>query len=236
MDGGSVKRLALIALLASVAAIAGCAPSKSGLLARWNPFYNEDPYDPRQYGPTIDERVEEIRELARRAPRMSPDERDQVSQDLGRRLQAETSMAIKLELVRALGAFETPMADTALRMALSDPDPEIRRTAVKAWGRRQSPQAIQMLSQTLSSDTDLDVRMAAAAELGNFKDRAAVEALGVALEDSDPALQLRAIESLRLATGRDYGADVAAWRQVVQGGEPTNFERPSIVERWFKWR
>ncbi len=236
MDGGSAKRLALIALLASVTAVMGCTPSKSGLLARWNPFYNEDPYDPRQYGPTIDDRLEEIRAVARRAAQMPAEERDQVSQELGRRLQSETSLATKLELVRALGAFETPMADTALRMALNDPDSRIRRAAVETWGQRRSPQAIEMLGKTLSSDTDLDVRMAAAAELGNFNDRTAIEALGVALDDSDPALQYRAIESLRVATGRDYGGDVAAWRQVVQGGEPTQFERPSIVQRWIDWR
>jgi HEAT repeat protein len=167
---------------------------------------------------------------------MTPEERDQRSQELGSQLQQETSPSKKLELVRALAKFETPMAETGLRMALADPDPIIRRAAVEAWGTRQSEQAVQVLGQTLSSDTDLDVRMATARQLGNFNSRAAIESLGVALDDPNPALQFRAIASLRMATGKDYGGDVAAWRQVVQGGEPTNFEQPSIVQRWLNLR
>jgi hypothetical protein len=235
MDGGLRMRAAAVALLLGMALASGCAPAKSGLLAQWNPFYKEDVYDPRQYGPTIDERLEEIRKLADRAEDMTPAEREQVSQDLGRRLQYETSPATKLTLDRALARFDTPMADAALRMALSDPEPQIRRTAVQAWGQRRTPQAVQALGQALASDTDLDVRIAAAAELGNFQDRAAIEALGVGLDDPDPALQYRSIQSLRTATGKDYGGDVAAWRIVVQGGQPTDFERPSMVQSWFNW-
>jgi HEAT repeat protein len=234
MEDGLTKRFAAIALLVGVSTIVGCAQGSS--MAQWNPFYKpQDVFDPAQYGPTIDDRLQEIRSLADRAPRMDPAEREQVAGQLGQRLQSEASPITKLELIHALGKFETPTADTALRMALADPDPQLRRAAVEAWGARRSEQAIQALNKTLSSDTDLDVRIAAAKALGNFKDRAAIEALGVALDDPDPALQYRAIQSLRLATGRDYGGDVAAWRQVVQGGEPTNFNRPSYAQRWLSW-
>jgi HEAT repeat protein len=100
---------------------------------------------------------------------------------------------------------------------------------------RRTEQAVTELGRTLASDTDLDVRMAAARALGTFNDRAAIESLGVALDDPDPALQYCAIQSLRTATGRDYGGDVAAWRQAAQGIEPTNFERPSFAQRWLSW-
>jgi hypothetical protein len=235
MEVGLRKRLSVIALVLGAAMLSGCAAPKSGLLAQWNPFHKDDVYDERQYGPTIDERLAEIRHTGERAESMRPEERDQLAQQFGARLQHETSPSMKMELIRGLGKLQTPMADAALRMALSDPDPGIRRTAVEAWGTRRSEMAIEVLSQTLSSDTDLDVRMAAARALGNYSDRTAVESLGIALDDPNPALQYRAIESLRTATGKDYGGDVAAWRQVVKGIEPTNFEHPSIVQRWLNW-
>jgi HEAT repeat protein len=237
MDVGFRPRLVSLALcLLGAGLFSGCAQPKSGLLAQWNPFYKEDDFDPRQYGPTLDDHAQEIRAMAERAETMTPEEREQTSQQLGARIQQETSPTMKRELVRALGRFETTMADAGLRMALADADPVIRRTAVEAWGARRTPQAVEALSRTLSSDTDLDVRMAAAKALGTFNDRTAIEALGVALDDPDPAMQYCAIQSLRTATGRDYGGDVSAWRQVVQGIEPTNFERPSFAERWLTWR
>ena len=107
---------------------------------------------------------------------MAPGEREQVAEQLGQRFQNERSPVMKLVVIQTLGKFETPMAETALRMALSDPDAQIRRAAVEAWGVRRGEPAIQALSQTLSSDTDLDVRLAAARELGNFQDRTAIEA------------------------------------------------------------
>jgi HEAT repeat protein len=235
MEVGLRKRLSMLALLFGAALLSGCAAPKSGLLAQWNPFHKDDAYDERQYGPTIDDRQAEIRQVAEQAESLRPEERDQVAQQFGARLQHETSPSMKLELIRALGKLQTPMSDAALRMALADPDAGIRRTAVEAWGTRRTEQAIEVLSQTLASDSDLDVRMAAARALGNYSDRGAVESLGVALDDPNPALQYRAIESLRTATGKDYGGDVAAWRQVVKGVEPTNFEHPSFVQRWLNW-
>jgi hypothetical protein len=237
MDVGYRQRLVLFALcLVGAGLVSGCAQPKSGILAQWNPFYQDnDKFDPRQYGPTFDDRVQEIREVADRAERMTPEERERTAQELGARLQNESSPTMKRELTRALGRFETPLADAALTMALADPDAAIRRMAVESWALRRTPQAVEALGKTLASDTDLDVRMAAARALGAYNDRAAIESLGVALDDPDPALQFCAIQSLRTATGRDYGGDVAAWRQVVQGIEPTNFERPSFAQRWLSW-
>ena len=56
-------------------------------------------------------------------------------------------------------------------------------------------------------------------------------ALKIALEDGDPALQRRAIASLRSVTGRDYGENVNLWREYLNGGDP-QVETPSLVERF----
>jgi hypothetical protein len=59
-----------------------------------------------------------------------------------------------------------------------------------------------------------------------------VQALGIALDDADPALQHRAVQSLERVSGEDFGDSVPAWRQYVRG-EPVNApEPPSIAERF----
>jgi HEAT repeat protein len=56
------------------------------------------------------------------------------------------------------------------------------------------------------------VRLKALRELGALGSDAAVPALARALEDPDPAIQYRAVGSLKQVSGRDLGDDVNAWR------------------------
>jgi hypothetical protein len=52
--------------------------------------------------------------------------------------------------------------------------------------------------------------------------------LGEALADTDPAMQYRAVLSLKQITGKDLGDDVHRWQQYVKGELP---EEPSWAER-----
>ncbi|MDP7304261.1 MAG: HEAT repeat domain-containing protein, partial [Pirellulaceae bacterium] len=65
--------------------------------------------------------------------------------------------------------------------------------------------------------TEDDVRSAAARALGKFRgSEAAVQALAVALDDPNPAIQHRVTLSMGAVSGRSYGADVVAWREFAQ--------------------
>ena len=77
----------------------------------------------------------------------------------------------------------------------------------------------------------MDVRMAATKALGKMKSPEAIQGLAVALEDRDPAMQYVAVESMKTVTGKDYGPNVEAWRQVATGGTPPPEHVPSIAER-----
>ncbi|MBI2481698.1 MAG: HEAT repeat domain-containing protein, partial [Planctomycetia bacterium] len=117
-------------------------------------------------------------------------------------------------------------------------DAGVRIAACRAWGRRGGPEALDVLARTVSNDSDLDVRLAATTQLAKFQDRQSLEALAVALNDKDPALQHRAVQSLKSVSGRDYGDSVPAWRDYVEGRSPVLPEPPSIAERlrsltWF---
>ena len=73
--------------------------------------------------------------------------------------------------------------------------------------------------------------MAAVEALGNVKDPTAVAALTVALDDRDPAMQFVGVQSMKSITGKDYGGDVAVWRQVAAGQSVPEPPAPSIAER-----
>jgi HEAT repeat protein len=63
------------------------------------------------------------------------------------------------------------------------------------------------------ADPEIDVRLRALRELGDLGDREAVPVLAKALEDSDPAVQYRAVGALKKVSGRDLGDDVNKWRE-----------------------
>jgi HEAT repeat protein len=87
------------------------------------------------------------------------------------------------------------------------------------------------LAEALRNDVDGDVRLAAAGALGETKNPAAVAPLGEALADPDPAMQYRAVLSLKQTAGKDLGNSVERWQQYVKGelpAEPT----PSLADRF----
>ena len=87
----------------------------------------------------------------------------------------------------------------------------------------------QLLVERQRSDTNVDVRIAATTALGRFQGPQAIQALGEALDDSDPAIQYLAMESLRQSTGEKLGNDVRQWKQLVQGTLANPSDAPTSV-------
>lgn len=212
------RRFLLLCSLA-LPALSGCA--ELGLQAM-NPWVQRRwAQEEKQYGKTLLSRAEEIRDLRRQASRLSPSEREQASQNLVAILKNEKNVPLRIEATKALGAFATPAATAALRAAQADGNSKIRIAACQAWEQRGDGEAVNSLAAIIGSDTDVDVRLAAARGLGKFQNPTAVRALGTALDDSNnPQLQYRAVESLKTASGRDYGSNLTAWRQYAQGEDP----------------
>jgi HEAT repeat protein len=116
-------------------------------------------------------------------------------------------------------------------MATRDEYKQVRIAACQAWGELGGTEAMETLAEVVRREEDVDVRIAATKELGRFRDPMVVSALGLVLNDSDPALQYSAVESLKSSTGRDFGDSVPAWRDFVAGRSPDPSEAPSVVER-----
>ena len=134
-------------------------------------------------------------------------------------------------IIRATAEFRTPLAYQILEAGLRDDNPQVRVACCQSLGTRGETRSVASLASALRDDEDKDVRLAAVEALGNVKDPTAVAALAVALDDRDPAMQFVGVQAMRSITGKDYGGDVEAWRQVAAGNSPPEPPSPSIAER-----
>ena len=231
MYGFDSARLCLPALLAALITLAGCAEGPMPYLLSLNPKMRQEWAADEMYQPTLHRQLAEVAALRDAAGELSIDQQRHWSGEMTHILEHHDNPLLRAAAVEPLAEFDIPEADEGLRIALSDKDAAVRETACEAWAERGNRESLQRLSETLGSDTDLDVRIAAARELGRFSDPVAYEALGLALQETDPALRHQALESLRRASGKDYGHDVEAWQKFVQGADPGPEYSPSIAQR-----
>ena len=212
------------------AGLCGCERKMSS----WYPFATPVVED---HGITTPEqRIKNLRELVKKAPQTTdPGQRESICQELAQEIRKEPDSIIRGEILRTLAAYGGTTADAVLRAAVKDTDADVRVIVCDLWGKRTDAEAVQVLAGVLSSDSDRDVRMAAARGLGHSHDPAAVRALGTALDDTDPAMRYRAMAALRESTGKNIGtdpSDAERWRQYVKTGQVPPL---SLAERMFPW-
>jgi HEAT repeat protein len=226
MSGAGGRRILL--LLCGLAAVTAVGCADLDVLPSWVPF--QGPASDKLPGvKTPAERIVELRALSDKAAGGSAEEKQRISQQLVESIRTEKDPLIRIEIIRALGRYPGPAADAILKAALGDADTHVRVAACEAWGRHGDAQAVKLLSDALRTDVDADVRLAAAKALGETKNRESVAALGEALNDSDPAMQYRAVLSLEQVTGKSLGEDVNRWQQYVKGELPAS--TPSLADQ-----
>jgi HEAT repeat protein len=220
----------LAAAICLLSACAGCSERPfQGALDPWSrKAWRED----ERFGPTYYTKRDELRAMREKMSSRSADDKERLAIELAQRLKDEQHPVLRSEIIRTLGMIPSPIASEALAAATNDTDADVRVVACDVWGKRGGEEARQALIKVLGSDTDADVRIAATRQLGHFKnDPQAMQALKLALDENNPALQFRAVESLRGMTGKDYGSDLIAWKEYIDGGNPPEPPAASIAER-----
>lgn len=205
----------------------GISSGCGGSLGRfaWNPFHD---YETTTYlTPPI--RSQQLEQLAESARSKSPAEQQQVAEDLTRQIQAEQDPLMRERLLTAIAPLSPPLALTVLKAGLQDESSSVRARSVELIAKHKRSDAVTVLSQVVRNDTDLDVRLTATRELGQFNDRVAIDAIAPGLEDDDPAMRYRTMESLAKMTDEDLGLNVVAWKEYLRGGPTQN--QPSLAEK-----
>lgn len=206
----------------ALATVGGCRDKFTYDLS-WGWPWGKDQHDPKElarYGILPLQRVQDAQALAAQAAKAPPEERERITQELAQRISRELDPIVRMELMKALADQPTPTAKAVLRAGLRDPDANVRVVCCNAWAKHAGPEAAEALAEVVQHDKDRDVRLAAVRVLGEVKDQSTMRGLAMALEDSDIAVQHRAMQSLKAVSGKDYGNDVQKWREYVKGGNP----------------
>jgi HEAT repeat protein len=173
--------------------------------------------------------MEQMRNLAAEGNKLSPELQERASLELAQGIAHERDPVLRAQILRTLGNLPSQKGDAVLAAGLHDHDRDVRIAACEALGKHGGPQAAQELSRALKEDSDVDVRLAAARGLGESRSTEAIHPLGDALEDQDPAIQHRAMASMKKVSGKDFGSDVDAWRQYAKSGQEP--PKPTLAER-----
>jgi len=185
--------------------------------------------------PTV--RTDEALAIAASASGVDTPEQQALLADLARRIQSERDPLVREAIVDSVARFPMPLADQVLQAGLTDSDSGVRQHCCQALGQRGLSTCVPALARLAKEDEEFDVRVAATQALGQLKSPEAVQALAVALEARDPALQYAGVEAMRSATGRDLGGDVKAYLALAKGETPVIATAPpenstNPLKRW----
>ncbi len=216
-----VNHLLIFGLLA--VGLCGCDEK----LSSFNPFAK--PVDEVHGIITPTARMRNLQELAKKAPETTdPGQRESICRDLAQQIKKEPDSIMRGEILRTMVAYGPgPTSDAVLKLAARDTDADVRVIVCNLWSKRSDAAAVEVLTSVFASDSDRDVRMAAAKALGHARDPAVGRALCSGLDDPDPAMRHVVLVALHESTGKDYGTDpgdkesIACWKKYLKtGAEP----------------
>ncbi len=118
---------------------------------------------------------------------------------------------VRAACAHALGLHGTTQDAPTLIALLKDGTGFVRWEAAKALQKIHHTDAVGPLMQVMADDEDVDVRLAAAAALGQYPTKPVFNALVGALSDHNFGVVQTATVSLSLLTGQDLGTDGGPW-------------------------
>lgn len=195
----------------------GCHEGPLWQTGKWSPWSRQKWAAEEQAVDTLFEQKREMTAAVDSVVGAPVERQEKVALALAEAINRHPVLLLRLHAVQLVSRLRCPATIEALESASTDPSSDIRVAAIRAWQTMPSDVAIGQLQNILGSDTNVDVRLAATRALGSFSGRQAIEAISLALDDPDPALQMRAAESLATASGERFGRDIVAWQNYVAG-------------------
>jgi len=224
-------RLRIVWVSLGLLGMGGCHDGPMYGLKAANPFYSLKQWkEDESFGPTDHVRRAELTKLVKTIPSLPPERQSYWHSHLRGVMDHDESPEMRRLAVMAAGESQIPQSAEILRDGLKDESLKVRLTACQMLGNRNDGESARLLAETAGSTTDLDVRNAAYAALGNHQGKVAVDTLRLALDDRDPATRSLAVKSLRGSTGKNYGDDPQLWIAALDGQDVP--EQPvQIAER-----
>jgi hypothetical protein len=222
--------LTVVASLGSLMST-GCQDGPLYALKAANPYFSMNEWkDDTELGVTDHERRKQLAVLADTIGSMSAQKQQFWSEQLKKMIESDTSPEMRRLAVRAAGNLSQGSGFALIEQGLDDDSEKVRMEACKSLGRARDEQSARTLASVAGTETSENVRHAALSALANHKNPIAVKALRLALDARDPATRDLAMQSLRGATGKDYGDDPQVWIAALDG-KPTPQAETRIADR-----
>ncbi len=206
---------AIVFALITIGLFMGCAEGPLWRMGKYTPWAQNQWAEEEKIANTLFAQKKEMTARVDAAIGAPVERQQEVASEMSEIASRNPVLLLRLHAVNQLGRLKCPAAGDALANAAQDSNSDVRLAAIKAFEKLPANTAIPNLQYMVGSDTNIDVRLAATRALGKFPGNQAISAIGLALNDSDPALQLRAAESLQAVTGESFGRDIPAWQQYV---------------------
>ena len=206
---------AIICALIAIGLFSGCAEGPLWRMGKYTPWAQNHWAEEEKIADTLFTKKREMVAKVDAAVGGPVERQQEVAFELSEITRRSPVLLLRLHAVNQLGRLKSPAAVDALANAAQDSNSDVRLAAIKAFEKLPAGSAIPNLQRMVGEDTNIDVRLAATRALGNFPVSQAASAIGLALNDPDPALQLRAAESLQAVTGESFGRDIPAWQGYV---------------------
>lgn len=218
---------AVIVLVAAT----GCQDGPLYALKAANPYYSLGEWKRDEaIGVTDHQRRKELALLAETINEL-PENRQQFwAGHLAQLIETDQSPEMRRLAVRAAGRMADPSAMAMIDKGLDDESMKVRMEACRVLGRRNDDEAARLLAATLGTESSEDVRHAAIKALANHSSPIAVDNLKTALKDRNPATRDLAVQSLKGATGKNYGDNPAVWIAALNG-KPTPETETRLADR-----
>ena len=203
----------------------GCHDGPLYALKVANPYYSMNEWKKdEELGVTDHERRKQLTTLSETIGSMPANKQQFWSGHLNKLIENDNSPEMRRLAVRAAGNLRDASAASLVEKGLDDDSVKVRMEACKSLGRQPGDDSAQALASVIGTESSEDVRHAALTALSGHKNPIAVKALRLALEDRNPATRDLAVQSLRGATGKNYGEDPQSWIAALDGNPSPQVE------------
>ncbi|MDG1510857.1 MAG: HEAT repeat domain-containing protein [Mariniblastus sp.] len=206
----------LAASLGMCVSLTGCAEGVLWRTGQYVPWAQNKWIEEEKIADTLFVKKREMRERVEFAINGTQQDQQNAAKFLAEIVRRNSILLHRIYAVKLLGQLDCPASLQALQEATENSNSEIRIAAIGSLEQLPADESLPRLQEILMDDSNTDVRLAAARAIGEFSGEQAIAAVAVALDDQDPALQRRVMQSLEKISGEPLGIDLVAWEQYVK--------------------
>mgnify|MGYP001825796050 FL=1 len=217
----------------SAVSLSGCQDGPLYAMKTVNPYFPLKEWkEDEELGVTDHQRRTQLAKLSETIDKLPPDRQEFWAGHLQQMLENDQSPEMRRLVVRAAGRLDSPAGLKMIEQGLDDASIKVRMEACRSLGMKtENEDATRLLVAAIGTDTSQDVKHSAIDALANHKNKIAVDSLRLALSDRNPVTRTLAVQSLRGATGKNYGDDPRVWIAALDG-KPTEEAPVRFADRF----